>query len=240
MQRGTKRKLAITAAVVVVVLIAGGVAFWWQFFRDDAPAPVALSTAGSTTTAAPGTTAAGEEAPSADGDWRVAAGESFAGYRVTETFAGFSAPSDAVGRSTAVEGTLTVDGASVPAAEFEVDMTRLESDSTQRDGALRSRGLEIDRFPTASFRLTGPVDLGGDPAQGTPVTATATGELTLHGVTRPVEVPIEAVWTGDGIEVVGSVEVDMTDYGMEPPTTGRVVSIEEVGTVEFQLFFEPA
>jgi polyisoprenoid-binding protein YceI len=232
-----RRTWLIVAGVLAVLLVAGGVAFWWQFIRDDAPPPVALSTTGSSTT---GDGGGGDARASADGDWQVAQGDSFAGYRVRETFAGFTSPSDAVGRSPAVEGSLTVDGDSVPAAELEVDMTQLRSDTSARDAALRGSGLETDEFPTATFRLTEPIDLGATPAVGSEVTATATGELTLHGVTQPVDIPIQAVWSGDRIEVVGSTDLDMTDYDIEPPTTGRVVSIEEVGTLEFQLFFEPA
>jgi polyisoprenoid-binding protein YceI len=229
----------IAAAVAAVLLVGGGVAFWWQFLRDDAPPPVVLSSTELTTT----TEGSGSEggsttaAASADGTW-VVAPESFAGYRVRETFAGFTSPSDAVGRSSGVTGSITVEGATVPAAELEVDMTMLQSDSGSRDGALRSRGLETDEFPTASFRLTEPVDLGDPPTAGQPVSATAAGELTLHGVTRPVEIPVEAVWTGDRIEVVGGADVVFGDYDIEAPTTARVVSIEENGVFEFQLFFE--
>ncbi|HEX9995230.1 MAG TPA: YceI family protein [Acidimicrobiales bacterium] len=232
-----RRTWTIVAAVTVVLLVAAGVVFWWNFLRDDSPPPVALSTSGGSSTSG---AAAADARASADGDWQVAEGDSFAGYRVTETFAGFGSPSDAVGRSPAVEGTLTVEGTSVPEAQLEVDMTQLRSDTGARDAALRGRGLETSEFPTATFRLTEPVDLGGEPTVGEAVEATATGDLTLHGTTQPVDIPIEAVWTGDRIEVVGSLELDMRDYGIEPPTTGSVVSIEPVGILEFQLFFEPA
>lgn len=233
------------AVAVVLVLVAGGVAAYFLLFRDDAPPPVSLSTGRSTTTSAPpaddtgGTTATTAAEPTADGAWEVATG-SFAGYRVQETFAGFAAPVDAVGRSSGVTGSLTVEGAAVPEAAFEVDMTQLQSDAGGRDSALETRGLETATFPTASFRLTEPIDLGEAPGRDEEIEATASGELTLHGVTNEVDIPIQAVWSGERIEVVGSTEIAFADYGIEAPTTARVVSIDENGTLEFQLFFERA
>lgn len=53
-------------------------------------------------------------------------------------------------------------------------------------------------------------------------------------------VPIQARWTGDRIEVVGSFEVALADYEIEPPTGFLVLSIADVGTVELNLLFEKA
>ena len=40
--------------------------------------------------------------------------------------------------------------------------------------------------------------------------------------------------------VVGSTEIVLADYDIEPPTGFRVLSIEEAGIMEFQLVLEPA
>ena len=71
------------------------------------------------------------------------------------------------------------------------------------------------------------------------VEATATGDLTLHGVTREVEVPIQARWNGATIEVVSSFDVALVDHDIEAPVGFLVLSIADTGTVELQLLFAP-
>jgi polyisoprenoid-binding protein YceI len=75
------------------------------------------------------------------------------------------------------------------------------------------------------------------PADGQTITATATGELTLHGVTKTVQVPIEARLSGDVVTVVGSIGIAFADYSIEPPVSFAILSVEDHGTMEFQLHF---
>ena len=65
-----------------------------------------------------------------------------------------------------------------------------------------------------------------------------TGDLTLHGVTRSVEIPIQGqLLDGGAIVVVGALDVALADYEIEPPTGFAVLSIDDVGTIELQLAF---
>lgn len=250
MSRAVKIALLLLVAVVVVVII--GVA-WYFFIRDDSEPPLELTptTTGADGSADPSTTGgdpAGGESP--DGDWIVsresAAGDavSVVGYRVTEKLARLPARSDAVGRTELVAGTLTVEGTSITAVEVTADLTGLESDVDRRDESLTSKGLETDTFPEANFTLTEPIELGEVPATGEDVSVTAVGDLTLHGVTRSVEVAIDARWSadesGEEIEVVGSTPIVMADYDIEPPSVGGIVDVDDNGTMEFQLFFTRA
>jgi polyisoprenoid-binding protein YceI len=106
-----------------------------------------------------------------------------------------------------------------------------------RDGQLGRQGLETDQFPTATFVLGEPVELSQAPVEGETMTATATGDLTLHGVTNRVEVALEARLQGGIVTVVGSLPIAFGDYGMTAPESMRVLSIDENGTMEFQLHF---
>ena len=124
-----------------------------------------------------------------EGTWTVGDG-SIVGYRVSEELFGQSA--EAVGRSEGVTGSLTIDGTTVTEATFEVDMTTFESDESRRDGQFEGRIMEVDEFPTATFVLTEPIELGEEPADGSTVEVEATGDLTLHGVTRAVTIPLVA------------------------------------------------
>ncbi len=162
----------------------------------------------------------------------------YVGFRVGEELSNIG-ETEAVGRTPNVSGTITIDGQTVTAAAFEADMTAITTDISRRDGAAR-RALDTDTFPTASFVLTEPIDLGTDPASGAPVTATASGNLSVHGVTNPVEVALEAQLVGDTIAVVGTTDVVFADYGVTPPSAPVVVRLDDFGVIEFQLFLTKA
>ena len=231
---GRPLRALLVLVAVAVVLVVGGVAFYLVVLRDDPPERVALSP--ESEAAEPG---AGE---TPDGRWVVRTGDdSFVGYRVRETFAGLSVASDAVGRTHDVQGTLTVEGGSrVTEADVTAGLQALESDEGRRDNAIRRRGLETDRFPESTFTLSGPLELPSPPAVGREVSVTATGDLTLHGVTKRVDVPVQARWNGRTIEVVGTVDIAFADYDIDPPNVGGFVSVENEGEIELQLIFVPA
>jgi len=121
-----------------------------------------------------------------------------------------------------------------------VRFSRNESDDNRRDGQLSHQGLETSTFPTATFTLTSPIDLGSVPADGTEVSVTATGTLTLHGQTKDVKIPLKAKLSGNTIVVTGSLEIAFADYGITKPNSFAVLSIADTGTLELQLFFTKA
>jgi YceI-like domain len=89
----------------------------------------------------------------------------------------------------------------------------------------------------AELRLAPPAALATTPAPGT-VRADASGRLTVHGTTREVTLPLEGRWNGDTIQVAGSLPIAMTDFGIQPPQIGPVVSTQDTATMELQLVFE--
>jgi polyisoprenoid-binding protein YceI len=159
---------------------------------------------------------------------------SFVGYRVQETLASIGA-TEAVGRTPGVTGSMTVDGSTITAADFAADLTGLRSDNDRRDGQLRRQALETDRFPTASFKLTAPVSLGAPPAEGATVEVTAAGDLTLHGVTKAVEIPLQARLQDGVVTVAGSLPITFADYAIAKPESMMVLSVADSGTLEVQL-----
>jgi polyisoprenoid-binding protein YceI len=234
--------LAAVAAVVVLALAGGG----WLLLAGrhaDQPAPASLD-APATTSAPTATTAAGAGTATAgtpDGTWQVAGdGSSFVGYRARERLANLPAPSDAVGRSTQVTGTMQVAGDQVRAVRVEADLRALQSDESRRDNAIRGRGLESEQFPTAVFELAEPIRLDRAPKSGQEVNGQGKGRLTVHGVTREVTADLQGRWDGSTIQVAGRMPVRMSDFQIQPPTFGPVLSIEDNLTVEFRLTFVPA
>jgi polyisoprenoid-binding protein YceI len=197
-------------------------------------------------TDAPAATATGGSAGSSavEGTWTVDPSigsfadftNSFVGYRVEEVLAQIGSTT-AVGRTPDVTGTLSIEGTTLTAVEIEADLTTLESDSDLRDGQLRRQGLETGQFPTGTFVLTEPIALEAIPADGETISATAIGDLTLHGQTVPVQIPIQAQLNSGVITVVGSLEIVFGDFGMTAPSAARVLEIDDHGVMEFQLHF---
>jgi polyisoprenoid-binding protein YceI len=134
---------------------------------------------------------------------------------------------------------MEIAGGVVTSARVTADLTALTSDSARRDETQRTQGLQTDQFPEATFTLTEPIDLGEPPAPGSPVTVTATGDLTLHGVTRPVTLELQASWTGTVIDVAGGTRIVLADFAIEPPRN-PFVTVDDVGEFEVQLSFERA
>jgi polyisoprenoid-binding protein YceI len=227
--------------VVVLVLALGGGYLLFAARTSDSPPPAALDPAPTTASGDATGTSRADGAATADGTWRVSDdGRSFVGYRVTEQLAFLGSPNEAVGRSNAVTGTMEVAGDTVEQVKIEADLTQLTSDEGRRDNAIRQRGLESERYPTATLELAEPIQLASTPVQGQDIRGQGTGRLTVHGVTREVDLDLTGRWSGSTIQVVGQLPVKMTDYEIEPPRFGPVVSIEDSLAVEFNLVFERA
>lgn len=219
-------KKLIAAAAVIVVL--GGAAVWYFVLRDDAPPELSVDS-GSSSSDSGSQTTTGSTPESLDGTWTVQeGGDTTAGFRIKESFASGLTDHTAVGRSTDVTGSITVDGTQITEGSFTVGLNSIEFTDdpgipvANRANALKQNGLETDTFPEATFELTQPIDFGEEPAAGETVTATATGDLTLHGVTKEVTFEVEAKLDGDTIRVATAdpVTVALADYDIEKPTLG--------------------
>ena len=229
MQKKSKIILGTSAAVVVVLGVSAA-AFGPAFYRDvivgaPAAAPsVSADPADSTL-----------DTSNLSGDWKIGTG-STAGYRVAEVLNGTDVT--VVGKTEDVSGTITVDGSTLKDATVKVDVGTIATDQAPRDDYFRGTAMEVSKYPDATFTLTQPVD-AAVPASGQVATVQATGELTMHGVTKSVTVPLQAALSGDGVQVSGSIPVTFSDYGVEAPSLG-FVSVEDQGTVEFLVKATPA
>ncbi len=227
-----RAKILVAIALVALVAVGGGL--WW-FLRDDAPSEVSLEdavanlpvddTASPTSSGSPGVT---DTEPADDlgvsGSWTVdtetgdfdyeTATGSFVGFRIDEELA-IGGAATAVGRTGGVTGTVTIDGTTLTATDIEADMTTITTNEDRRNRRVQE-ALETTTYPTATFSLTEPVEFG-DASTGA-VEVTAAGEFTIHGVTLPVEVAIEAQLVEETIVVVGTTQVLLSDFGVTAPT----------------------
>ncbi|HWL34904.1 MAG TPA: YceI family protein [Frankiaceae bacterium] len=219
--------LLLCVPLAIAALVVGGAWVYANVVEGDPAAELTLSD--TTGAPAPSATAAGP------GDWTVT-GESQVGYRVDEVLFGQNVT--AVGRTNEVTGGITLDDATVTKAAFTVDMASVTSDRDRRDGQYRSRIMAVSEFPTSEFALTEPIELGSLPADGATVTAKATGDLTLRGVTKPVTFDVKARRSGARMEVNGSIPLTFADWGIPSPSFGPA-EVEDTGALEFLLVLAP-
>jgi polyisoprenoid-binding protein YceI len=227
---------AFGAVVLVVVVVFGGV-FVIHRIEGKSAAPLSLSTATTVTTVAgsatPTASSGSGDSASVDGAWKVASG-STAGYRIKESLFGVS--NTAVGRTTAVTGSISIAGTAVSTGSLSVDLTKVTSDRSQRDGQFQGRIMNTSSFPTATFTLTQPMQLTSVPADGVQITANATGNLNMHGVTRPVTFAVTARHTAGTIQVNGSIPITFADYNISNPSGGPATTGDS-GSLEFLINF---
>jgi polyisoprenoid-binding protein YceI len=251
-------KKFVAAAVLLAALGAGGFLFWFYVLKDDPPpalttsdldaalADTAVDTvvvagttssdsiAESASSSPVATTSAGTADVSPSGMWTLTP-DSTLGYRIQEVLSGLD--TEAAGRTNDATGTLTIDGTSATAAEFSVNMASMTSDSSRRDQQFRGRIMTVDQFPTSSFALTSPIEFGSVPTEGATITATATGDLTLRGVTRSVTFEVQAKLENGRIGVLGNIPILFSDYDIPDPSS-QLAKVNDDGLLEFVLVFE--
>ena len=225
----------IISLLVLVVVAGGGFGVWYYFIHDTSPAKLTPTIR----------VAAKNATASADGAYSSVAGaDTVVRVRVDEKFGPLA--HTAVIETKSVKGTLVLKGTQVAIATITADMTVLSSVDQQPPGVglpvgnriqfLAGAGLETDKFKTAEFKLTTPIVLATAPVKAVPITTEAIGDLTVHGVTTKVTIPINASWNGTIIDVQGSLPVLLKDFTITPPSLGFV----EVGgkaTLEFKIAF---
>lgn len=224
-----RRRTAWVLGVAALLAVGAFAAIYLIFFTPESPERLRLSQ--------------GRQGPAADpssltGLW-TATRESEAGYRVREQLARLPAKNDAVGRTNAVTGGLEVsrdgDRLQVRAVRLSVDVTTLKSDEDRRDRRIRTLGLESDRFPMATFVSAGPFEVPSAVLGGSRVESSVTGDLTIHGVTRRVTIPLQVQLQGGRAEAVGSHRFPFSEFGMEPPSIASFVTVDPEATLEFRI-----
>jgi polyisoprenoid-binding protein YceI len=214
------KRALIAAPFLGVAAWFGGPWLYVNVFRD--PPPPELSFAERDKQLAAGVTTVATVASSElDGVWTITA-PSTAGYRVKETIGGQAAT--AVGRTSTVDGSFTLQGATVTAAEINVDLATMTSDSDKRDEQFRGRIMSTEEFPVATFTLSEPVELDAIPADGGETVAIATGTLSLRGIEQPAAFTLQARRVGASVEIIGTTEIQFADFEIPDPSIGPVTT----------------
>jgi len=207
--------------------------------RSAAPTPIAPPSATAATASTPATTGAAGSTPSASASttaandvmrFDVAPDGTEARFRVREQLADRSFPSDAIGKTNALTGGISVgpDGKIVSdQSKFVVDLKTLQSDSAKRDGFIQRSTMNTARYPTAEFV---PTELRGAPSplpQSGKVTFQLAGNLTAHGVTHPIVWDVTANVDGKDLTGLATTSFKFEDFGMEQPRVAVLLSVED-------------
>lgn len=128
----------------------------------------------------------------------------------TLSFDGKATAGDFVGTTSTLTGEIT-GGASLDAVRgwVEAPTGSLRTGNDHRDRDMLTKSLEADKFPIMRFQLTA---LKAEAGEGDSVAVILTGELSLHGETRPVELSGTVVRHGEEARIQASFPVDVRDY----------------------------
>jgi polyisoprenoid-binding protein YceI len=146
-----------------------------------------------------------------------------------------------------IRGTLAVDPEHPEnaTATFEIRTADLKvlqdgeppDDVPQVQEAMASeRVLDVRRYPTVTFQSRGVRVRERD---GDSLELTITGDLTLHGNTRSIDVPVHAELASNTMTARGSFSVKQTDYGIKPVSVaGGTVRVKDELKISFTVLAE--
>ena len=149
------------------------------------------------------------------------------------------------GRLGKLTGKLELDPAQAEKADFElaVDVASIDTGDPKRDGHLRSADFfDAEKYPTITFKSNAIFPRGDG-------RYTASGDLTIRGVTRPVSFDIELLGVtvdgqnGQHLGATATVTIDRTDFGLTwnmPVPNGVLVSEKVKVDVDLQAVDEAA
>ncbi len=104
----------------------------------------------------------------------------------------------------------------------DVDLASFDTGLALRDRHMKENHLETDLFPLATFAGGALIQPHADKLmEGRKHSFEVEGEFTLHGVTRPVVLPVEVTLSrADGrsiLHITGRFELKLSDYGIARP-----------------------
>jgi polyisoprenoid-binding protein YceI len=116
--------------------------------------------------------------------------------------------------------------------QVEIDVASIDSNHAERDKHLRGEDfLDVKKFPKARFESTSFKDNGDG-------TAVLEGNLTLHGVTRPVTIDVEHIghgtdpWGGYRRGFEGTTRIALADYNINYNLGPKSKEVELILSVE--------
>jgi polyisoprenoid-binding protein YceI len=92
--------------------------------------------------------------------------------------------------------------------ELKLDLNQLDAGMSMRTTHMKERALETEKFPEATLKITDLKLISG--ADAVPFR----GDLTLHGVTKPVEGTLKLDRKSDPMDLHADFDLKMSDYAI--------------------------
>lgn len=150
--------------------------------------------------------------PSSTITWKLDPAHSSAEFKVKHMMI-----SNVKGTFSGLSGTLTehTSDASLSSIEASVDVATVSTGDPQRDTHLKSADFfDVEKYPTMTFKSTKVVRKGE-------AEYAVTGDLTLHGVTKPVTFAVEGPsapgkdpWGNTRIGLSATTKINRKDFGL--------------------------
>jgi polyisoprenoid-binding protein YceI len=106
----------------------------------------------------------------------------------------------------------------------DIDTTSLDSDDPKLTGHLKSKDFfEVATYPTSKFITT---EIKPSTEKG--ATHTLVGNLTLHGVTKSITIPVDIKIDGSDVTIKSEFSLDKNDFGMTYGSTPPLIRKEVV------------
>jgi polyisoprenoid-binding protein YceI len=121
-----------------------------------------------------------------------------------------------------------------PTADIRVLDPKEAKDRPEVQKTMETEVLEVSRYPQVKFESTG-VD---GPATGQQLRVR--GNLTIHGKTLPVVIPITFMQQGEGIyRAVGKFAFKQSSFGIKPVrVAGGTIKVKDEVETEFEIFLK--
>jgi len=151
-------------------------------------------------------------------------GNNVAEFHAEDTYDSFD------GKTSDVSGTIVADPANPTASSVQIviNIDSLDTGVSLRNKEMRERYLQTDKFGTATFKsvsVTGPASI----APNQPAEISVTGDITIHGVTKRMTIPVRVVLIPEGrIHATSNFKIHMPDFGIDVPHTILVTVNDEV------------
>ncbi len=149
-----------------------------------------------------------------------------------------------VATNSEVEGQIRVDASDLGNVELGtivIGAQTFETDSSNRDRAIRGPILDASTFPEITFVPTSVDGLSGPAQLGEPVSFTITGDLTIRDITQPVTFDATATLESDDlVEGRASAVVSRESFGLTIPSVAAVADVSDEVTISIDLVATPA
>lgn len=97
--------------------------------------------------------------------------------------------------------------------------------------------LESGKYPDITFRMTQILPEKADTADPSKRSYLLKGDLTIHNVTKPVVLTVDADVRDGFLHLTGEYDnLDMNDYGVEPEPLMAMIKVDNIVDVKFDLY----